>query len=78
VLSVFDNFSYDKLGLGCNLNHGICELTGVATADYGYYIVKGGGLPRIDVMGYNSRIDWLVLQERLQRITQSSSNAVFE
>jgi hypothetical protein len=78
VLSVFDNFSYDELGLGCYLHNGVCQLMGVAPADYGYYIVKGGGLPRIDVMGYNPRIDWSVLQERLKRIKQSSSEAVIK
>ena len=76
VLKIFDNFGYDKLGLGCYLHNGVCQLMGVAAADYGYYIVKGGGLPRIDVMGYNPRIDWPVLQERLQRITKSSSEVV--
>ena len=78
VLKVFDNFDYDKLGLGCYLHNGVCQLMGVEAADYGYYIVKGGGLPRIDVMGYNPRIDWAVLQERLQRITKSSSDAVIQ
>lgn len=76
VLSLFDNFDYDELGLGCYLHDGVCQLMGVAPADYGYYIVKGGGLPRIDVMGYNPRIDWSVLRERLQRISKSSSKAV--
>jgi hypothetical protein len=33
-------------------------------------------VPRIDVMGYNPRIDWAVLQERLKRISESSSDAV--
>jgi hypothetical protein len=78
ALSVFDNFDYAELGLGCYLHHGVCQLTGVAPANYGYYIVKGGGLPRIDVMGYNTRIDWAVLQERLARINQSSSDAVIK
>lgn len=79
VLKTFDNFGYDKLGLGCYLHNGVCQLMGVAASDVsGYYIVKGGGLPRIDVMGYNPRIDWPVLQERLQRITKSSSEAVIQ
>lgn len=76
VLKAFDNFDYEKLGFGCYLQKGVCQLMGVEPADYGYYIVKGGGLPRIDVMGYNPLIDWVVLQERLQRINQSSSDAV--
>jgi hypothetical protein len=78
VLSLFDNFGYDELGLGCYLHNGVCQLMGVAPAEQGYYIVKGGGLPRIDVMGYNPRIDWAVLQERLERIAKSSTDAVIE
>lgn len=75
VLTAFDNFGYDKLGFGCYLHNGVCQLMGVEASDVsGYYIVKGGGLPRIDVMGYNPRIDWAVLQERLQRITKSSAS----
>ncbi len=72
ILSLFDNFGYEKIGLGCYLHHDICELTGVEAADYGYYMIKGGGLPRIDVMGYNPRIDWKILQERLNRIAASN------
>ncbi|GAB4255276.1 MAG: hypothetical protein Kow0065_03180 [Methylomicrobium sp.] len=68
-LGFFDNFGYEKLGVGCYLNDGVCQLTGVEPAEQGYYIVKGGGLPRIDVMGYNPRVDWQVLLERLERVT---------
>jgi hypothetical protein len=73
VLKLFDNFEYDELGFGCYLYGNVCQMMGVAPAEHGYYIVKGGGLPRIDVMGYNTRIDWPVLQERLDRIVKSSS-----
>jgi hypothetical protein len=76
ILSIFDNFNYEKIGLGCYLQKGICQLTGVEAADYGYYIIKGGGLPRIDVMGYNTRIDWKVLQERLQRIGKTDKAVI--
>jgi len=71
LLRFFDTFGYDRLGLGCYLNRGVCQLMGVAPAQQGYYIVKGGGLPRIDVIGYNTRIDWNVLLKRLERITAS-------
>ena len=49
---------------------------GVAAADPGYYIVVGGGLPRIDVVGYNERVDWSVLVERLVRATSSAGPVV--
>ncbi len=76
LLSVFDNFNYEKIGLGCYLHNNICQLMGVEAADYGYYIVKGGGLPRIDIMGYNTRIDWKVLQERLKRIGKTEKAVI--
>ncbi|WP_022948642.1 hypothetical protein [Methylohalobius crimeensis] len=66
----FEEFGYDRMGLGCRLKNQVCELSGAAPAPDGYYIVKGGGLPRIDVIGYNRRIDWPTLITRLARITQ--------
>ena len=75
-LRLFDNFGYDRLGIGCYLHQGVCQLTGVEPAPQGYYIVKGGGLPRIDVIGYNPRIDWNVLLERLSRITATDEAVI--
>jgi hypothetical protein len=68
-LRFFDTFGYDKLGIGCYLHDGVCQLMGVEARESGYAIVTGGGLPRIDVIGYNPRVDWDVLMERLKRIT---------
>jgi len=77
ILGMFDNFDYDKMGLGCYLHQGVCQLMGAeAAGTRGYYIVKGGGLPRIDVMGYNTRIDWDVLWKRLSRISQTGNVVV--
>lgn len=72
----FDNFGYDKLGFGCYLNNGVCQMMGVEAAENGYYLVKGGGLPRIDVIGYNPRLDWNVLLQRLRRITETDEAVV--
>ncbi|WP_152555611.1 C4-dicarboxylate ABC transporter [Methylomarinum vadi] len=72
----FDNFGYDKLGFGCYLNNGVCQMMGVEPAENGYYLVKGGGLPRIDVIGYNPRLDWNVLLQRLRRITATDEAVV--
>jgi hypothetical protein len=78
-LRFFDAFSYDKIGFGCYLHQGVCQLMGVeaAKAGEGFYIVKGSGLPRIDVIGYNTRINWDVLLKRLARIS-TTDNAVVE
>jgi hypothetical protein len=71
-LRFFDTFGYDEIGLGCYLHDGVCQMMGIEAAENGgYRIIKGGGLPRIDVIGYNSKIDWPVLIERLQRVTAS-------
>lgn len=68
-LRFFDDFSYDRLGVSCRLKNGVCEMGGIAPAPEGYYIVKGGGLPRIDVIGYQRRVDWPVLLKRLEGVT---------
>ncbi len=70
-LSFFETFGYGKLGLGCYLHDGVCQLMGVETTESGYAIITPGGLPRINVIGYNPRVDWNVLIERLKRITTS-------
>jgi hypothetical protein len=44
---------------------------GVEAVDNGFYLIKGGGLPRIDIIGYNPRLDWNVLLNRLNRIEAS-------
>jgi len=70
-LSLFSSFEYDRLGFGCYLYKGVCQLMGVEAVDNGFYLIKGGGLPRINVIGYNPRLNWSVLLERLRRITTS-------
>lgn len=70
-LSLFKAFRYKRLGLRCRLNQGVCTMNGVSPAGAGYYLVEGEGLPRIDVIGYNRRVDWDELVERLQTAIQS-------
>lgn len=76
VLRFFDDFGYERIGIGCRLQGGVCDLTSAAPVDNGYYIVKGGGVPRIDVIGYNRRIDWNVLLQRLERVTAADAAVV--
>lgn len=75
-LGIFEEFSYDKLGLSCRLRNGLCEMGGVQATANGYYIVKGGGIPRIDVIGYNRRVDWDVLLQRLRAATGGGAPVV--
>lgn len=70
-LRVFDEFSYDRLGIRCTLRNGVCDMDGVAPAQNGYYLVKGGGVPRIDIIGYAHRVDWDTLVSRIANISNA-------
>jgi hypothetical protein len=67
-LGMFETFRYDKIGAGCYLHEGVCQMMGLEASGQGYYLIKGGWLPRIDVLGYNPRVNWDVLVERLGRV----------
>lgn len=72
VLRFFDDFNYDRLGISCRLHNEVCVMDGVAPAANGnYYLVKGRGVPRIDVIGSSRRVDWPRLVEQLLAATQS-------
>ncbi len=58
VLQFFDEYGYDKLGIRCRLANDVCLMSGVEPAPGGYYIVKGRGLPRIDIIGNQGRVNW--------------------
>ena len=72
LLRFFDEFGYEKLGLSCRLESGVCLMDGIERAPQGFVIVKGGGIPAISVIGYNRVVDWHELVERLKRITQEN------
>jgi hypothetical protein len=65
VLRFFDDYSYEKLGITCRLRDDVCEMSGVEPAGIGYYIVKGSGLPRIDIIGNAGRVRWSQLVEQI-------------
>ena len=70
-LKFFDSFGYKRLGLSCTLANDVCTMRGVESTDGGYYIVKGSGLPRIDVVGSQSRVAWTRLVRQLGAIMES-------
>jgi hypothetical protein len=77
VMKFFDDFGYDKLGLSCRLENEVCHMDGVAPATNGaYYLVKGSGLPRIDVIGSNRRVDWPRLVSQLIAVTEAEGPVV--
>ncbi|WP_428310951.1 hypothetical protein [Hydrocarboniphaga sp.] len=59
VLRFFEDFAYDRVGVSCKLDNGVCAMDGIEAAkNGGYVLVKGRLLPRIDVIGYERRVDW--------------------
>jgi len=76
ALSVFKEFSYQELGWGCELKNAVCYMHGVDSKEEGYYIIKGGGLPRIDIIGYNREVDWQTLLTRLKRVMHLQSPVI--
>ncbi len=74
-LKFFDSFGYDKLGLGCTLKNNTCKMRGVKKSTEGdpksFYIVKGSGVPRIDIVGFTNEVSWPVLIARLKRVVST-------
>jgi hypothetical protein len=76
-LRFFDDFNYDRLGITCRLENEICQMNGVAPGpNGGYYLVKGRGVPRIDVIGGARRVDWPRLVQQLIAVTESEGPVV--
>jgi hypothetical protein len=79
LLGLFDTFGYRALGLRCVLRGEVCEMSGIDGADRadgGFWIVRGGGVPALDVIGYNRRVDWKELVDRLQRVIADNVSPV--
>ncbi|MFC0677592.1 hypothetical protein ACFFGH_07010 [Lysobacter korlensis] len=65
VIGLFDDFGYSRIAIGCRLVDEVCTMDGLGSADRGFIIVQGAGLPRLTVVGFNRRVDWPLLVERL-------------
>jgi hypothetical protein len=68
LLSVFEEFNYSRIDIRILLQGDVAEIDGLARDEGGYYLVKGSGLPRIDVIGRNRRVAWKDLIGRLRQI----------
>lgn len=78
ALKLFDDFGYRRIGIRCQLAQEVCEMDGLRSAGAGFIIVEGAGIPRLSVVGFNHRVDWPTLVERLIAVTQGESKPVFE
>jgi len=77
-LRFFENFRYDRLGVGCILRNNVCRMNGIeAATGSAYYIVKGGFLPpRLDIIGYSNEVDWNDLLGRLERVISDNAPVI--
>ncbi len=77
-LGFFKDFPYEKLGIRCRLENGICDMGGVAPAPDvgGYYLVKGHLLPHLDVIGYADRVDWESLVAQIVAVTRQQNTVI--
>jgi hypothetical protein len=75
-LRFFKEFNYEKIGLSCKLRHDVCEMGGAEATATGYVIVKGQGLPAVNVNGYTKRISLSDLLDRIKRITDSNTKVI--
>jgi hypothetical protein len=75
-LRFFKEFNYDKIGLSCKLRQGICEMGGVESTATGYIIVKGKGIPSVNVNGFTQRVSLEDLLGRIKRITDSNTKMI--
>lgn len=65
VLKLFKTFGYKRIGLNCTLQGTVCKMSGLESGDDGYTIVEGSGLPRLQVIGHQTQVDWPTLVRRL-------------
>jgi hypothetical protein len=82
-LQFFESFGYRELGLSCKLARGVCRMGGLqgdngSDTGRGFVIIQGGGIPALNVIGYNRRVDWEELLARLQRVIESNVAPVIQ
>lgn len=65
MLKLFKTFGYKRIGLSCTLQGAVCQMSGLENKDGGYTIVDGSGLPHLEVIGHQTRVDWPTLVRRL-------------
>ncbi|MFT4178047.1 MAG: hypothetical protein QM612_01065 [Thermomonas sp.] len=68
LIGLFDDFGYQRIGIGCRLANEVCAMSGLHSANNAFTIVEGAGVPRLSVVGYNRMVDWPTLVERLVSI----------
>lgn len=77
-LRFFKEFNYEKIGLSCKLRRDICEMGGVESTPTGFVIVKGKGIPAVNVNGYTQKVSLNDLLGRIKRITDTNTKVIVD
>ncbi|GAB2513794.1 hypothetical protein [Lysobacter humi (ex Lee et al. 2017)] len=78
VIGLFDDFAYSRIGISCRLVDQVCDMDGLRPAGTGFVIVEGGGIPWLRVVGFNRRVDWPTLVERLVAVGKGDAKPVVD
>ena len=76
VLKLFKTFGYKRIGLNCVLQADVCQMSGLENTSDGYTILAGSGLPRLQIVGHQSRVDWPTLVRRLKEATEGAAPVI--
>ncbi|WIM06010.1 MAG: hypothetical protein OHM77_01585 [Candidatus Nitricoxidivorans perseverans] len=70
-------FGYARIGVGLALRDGVCRLDGIpGTGDDRHVVLmEGRGIPSINILGYNRRIDWEAMLARIRAVIAGKSGA---
>lgn len=73
LLRFFKEYSYGRLGIGCRLYNGVCEMSGVADTPDGFLILTRGGWlpPWVEIKGTGHSIPWDTLIDGLRAIASN-------
>jgi len=76
VLKLFKTFGYKRIGLNCVLQADVCQMSGLDNTADGYTILAGSGLPRLQIVGHQNRVDWPTLVRRLKEATEGAAPVI--
>ena len=71
IVRLFDEFNYDRIDLRCAMRDQVCAMDGIAAKGSGYYILRGRGLPRLDVIGFERSVSWPALSQAVWSAARS-------
>jgi hypothetical protein len=74
LLRFFEQFGYSRLGLGCRLRDDVCQMSGIEPVSGGFYLMKGSGIPKLDIIGHNGRVAWLVFLSQVRDAMANPEN----